>query len=125
MLGFHMICTETPAEAANIARAPLNRYLRRFVEAAADWTGGVSSADYPNYDKLIEGLSRETFETQTAKGAAWIGTPETITTQIRDYHEMVGGFEIASLQVNFDVISLADAERSIRLFSDEVMPAFA
>lgn len=38
---------------------------------------------------------------------------------------MVGGFEIASLQVNFDVISLADAERSIRLFSRKLMPAFA
>jgi len=125
MLGFHMICTETPQEAVRIAYDPLNRYLKRFVDAASDWTGGVSSADYPNYDKLIDGLSRETFETQVAKGAAWIGTPETIARQIRDYQEMVGGFEIASLQVNFDVISLADAERSIRLFSRKLMPAFA
>jgi hypothetical protein len=28
-------------------------------------------------DKLIAGLSKETFETQVEKGAAWVGTPET------------------------------------------------
>ena len=36
---------------------------------------------------------------------------------------MVGGFEIASLQVNFSAIPLEDAERSMRLFAQEVMPS--
>jgi alkanesulfonate monooxygenase SsuD/methylene tetrahydromethanopterin reductase-like flavin-dependent oxidoreductase (luciferase family) len=35
---------------------------------------------------------------QLEKGAAWVGTPETIAKQIRDYQQMVGGFEIASMQ---------------------------
>jgi hypothetical protein len=82
----------------------------------ADWTEGLNSKDYPNYDKLIGGLSKETFETQAEKGAAWVGTPETIAKQIRDYQQMVGGFEIASMQVNFSAIPLKDAERSMRLF---------
>jgi alkanesulfonate monooxygenase SsuD/methylene tetrahydromethanopterin reductase-like flavin-dependent oxidoreductase (luciferase family) len=34
---------------------------------------------------------------QVEKGAAWVGTPETIAKQIRDYQQMVGGFEIASM----------------------------
>ena len=36
---------------------------------------GTVSNDYPGYDKVIAQLDRETFETQVASGAAWIGTP--------------------------------------------------
>jgi natural product biosynthesis luciferase-like monooxygenase protein len=123
MLAFHMFCAETMEEAIRVARQPLNHYLKTLVAAAADWTEGLNSKDYPNYDKLIAGLSKETFETQVEKEAAWVGTPETIAKQIRDYQQMVGGFEIASLQVNFSAIPLEDAERSMRLFAQEVMPS--
>ena len=63
---------------------------------------GESSADYPGYDKIIAGLARETFETQVEKCAAWVGTPERILDTIATYQQQVGGFEIASLQVNFN-----------------------
>jgi len=125
MLAFHMYCAESEAAARRVARDPLNGYLKSLVDAASDWTSGAKSEDYPNYDKIIEGLSRETFESQVEKGAAWVGSPETIARQIADYQELVGGFEIASLQVNFNLIPLADAERSTRLFAAEVMPRFA
>jgi hypothetical protein len=36
----------------------------------------------------------------------------------------VGGFESASLRVNFGMIGQADAERSMTLFAREVMPHF-
>jgi hypothetical protein len=36
---------------------------------------------------------------------------------------MVGGFEIASMQVNFSAIPLKDAKRSMRLFAQEVIPS--
>ncbi len=78
MLAFHMFCAETDAEAVAVARQPLNRYLRSLVDAASAWTGGSASADYPNYDKIIDGLSKETFETQRAKSAAWVGPPQAI-----------------------------------------------
>jgi alkanesulfonate monooxygenase SsuD/methylene tetrahydromethanopterin reductase-like flavin-dependent oxidoreductase (luciferase family) len=60
---------------------------------------------------------------QLEKGAAWVGTPETIAKQIRDYQQMVGGSEIASMQVNFSTIPLKDAERSMRLFAQKVIPS--
>jgi hypothetical protein len=41
----------------------------------------------------------------------------------RDYQQMVGEFEIASMQVNFSAIPLGDAERSMRLFAQEVIPS--
>jgi len=125
MLAFHMFCADSEDEAVRIAREPLNRYLKTLVAAASDWTTGTSSADYPNYDKIIAGLAKETFETQRAKGAAWIGTPDRLVAQIRDYQAQVGAFEIASLQVNFNTLSRADAAASMRRFAAEVMPEFA
>lgn len=122
MLAFHMFCHESQAEAERIARAPLNRYLRSLVEAASEWCAGTSSADYPAYDKVIGALSQETFETQVAKCAAWVGTPERILETIHRYCDQVGGFDIASIQVNFNDIALADAEASMRLFGEKVLP---
>ena len=107
MLAFHMYCAESAAEAAAVARVPLNQYLKSIVDAASGWMSGVSSRDYPNYQKMIEGLSRETFESQVDKGLAWIGTPQEIRRAIDDYHRSVGGFECASLQVNFGMIGRA------------------
>ena len=95
------------------------------VDAAADWTAGLSSADYPGYDQIIEGLRRETFDSQVQKHAAWIGSPERVRDQIAAYREQVGGFEIASLQVNFNDLAVEHAERSMRLFAERVMPAVA
>ena len=125
MLAFHMYCADTSAKAAAVARAPLNQYLKSIVDAASGWMTGVSSRDYPNYQKMIESLSRETFESQADKGLAWIGTPEEIRNAIEGYHRGVGGFECASLQVNFGMIGRAEAEASMQLFAREVMPHFA
>jgi len=125
MLAFHMYCADTSAKAAAVARAPLNQYLKSIVDAASGWMTGVSSRDYPNYQKMIESLSRETFESQVDKGLAWIGTPEEIRNAIEGYHRGVGGFECASLQVNFGMIGRAEAEASMQLFAREVMPHFA
>ncbi len=125
MLAFHMFCHEDRKKAVEIARDPLNRYLKSLVTAASDWTSGMSSKDYPGYDKIIAGLAKENFETQTAKGAAWVGTPDEIRQQIAAYAELVGGFELASMQVNFNNILYEDALASMRLFAREVIPHFS
>jgi len=84
----------------------------------------MSSKDYPGYDKIAAILAKETIESQVKNGAAWIGTPAEIAAQIAEYNERVGGFESASLQVNFNTVSYADAEASVKLFSEQVMPKF-
>ena len=125
MLAFHMHCAPTREGAETTAREPLNRYLKTLVDAAAAWTEGLSSKDYPGYDRIIEGLRHETFDTQVQKGAAWVGAPEQIADVIAEYDERVGGFEIASLQVNFNTIDGEQALQSMRLFAEKVMPRFA
>jgi hypothetical protein len=73
---------------------------------------------------MIEIISKETFESQVEKGGAWIGTPDDIRKSIVSYDRQVGGFESASLQVNFGMIGQPDAEQSMALFAREVMPHF-
>ncbi len=124
MLAFHMYCEETTEDAAETARGPLNRYLKSLVDAASDWTGGMSSADYPGYDKIIAGLAKDSFETQVAKGAAWVGSPEDAADAVADYQRLVP-FESASMQVNFNTITVEQAAASMRLFAKHVIPKFA
>ncbi|MEM7593847.1 MAG: hypothetical protein AAF383_20445, partial [Cyanobacteria bacterium P01_A01_bin.83] len=50
--------------------------------------------------------------------------PHQIRDAISDYYEEVGGFDLASLQVNFNTLSFKDAAASTRLFAEEVMPHF-
>ena len=123
MLAFPMFCAADDDHAVQIARDPLNAYLTSLVDAASDWLHGQTSADYPNYDRIIAALAEETFETQREKGAAWVGTPDMLVQQIREYQGSVGGFEVASLQVNFNVLAREEAEASLRLFAEHVMPA--
>ena len=125
MLAFHMYCHHDADEAARIARDPLNRYLKSLVDAASGWVDGAESDNYKNYGKMIAALDAETFESQVEKGAAWVGTPEMLNEQIRAYDADIGGFDDASLQVNFNDMSYEDAERSVRLFGEKVMPIFA
>ena len=125
MLAFHMYCHEDTDEAARIARGPLTRYLKSLVDSARDWVNGAVSDNYKGYGKMIEALDRETFETQVEKGSAWVGTPEELSEQIRAYDTAIGGFDDASLQVNFNDMSYEDAEKSLKLFGEKVMPTFA
>ncbi|MAF48800.1 MAG: LLM class flavin-dependent oxidoreductase [Rhodospirillales bacterium] len=122
MLAHHMFCHEDDAKALEISRDPLNRYLRSLVSSASTWMEGTSSDDYPGYDKIIAMLAKETTETQMQKSAAFIGSPERLVDQIAEYQEITGGFEIASLQVNFNDLPLIEAERSVRLFGEKVIP---
>lgn len=69
-------------------------------------------------------LKEHTFEKTVAQGAAWVGTPAMIRAQIADYYERVGGFEIASVQGNFNDLPYELVERSFRLFAREVMPSY-
>jgi natural product biosynthesis luciferase-like monooxygenase protein len=125
MLAFHMFCHEDRNEARRIAKAPIDAYLKSLCDAAKDWSEGLSSADYPGYDKLIDILSKETMESQIEKAAAWVGSPDEIIALIKRLHGELGGFEHASMQINFNVLDQTLAKQSLELFAKAVMPAFA
>ena len=125
MLAFHMLCHEDGETARGLARDPINHYLRSLVEAASGWVTGASSADYPGYEQMFAAINQETFESILAHGGAWVGTPDEILQQIETYQAHVGGFEVASMQVNFATLGFGEARRSLELFAREVLPRAA
>jgi alkanesulfonate monooxygenase SsuD/methylene tetrahydromethanopterin reductase-like flavin-dependent oxidoreductase (luciferase family) len=125
MIAFHMFCDPDGARARAIAAPLIDNYLRSLVDAASDWLDGRTSQDYPGYDRVIAGLRASNAEDQMESGAAWVGTPDEIATTIARMREDFGGFEHASLQVNFNLMPFDQALESMRLFAREVMPRFA
>ena len=126
-LGLHMFCHEDREEARRIAQPNIDAYFESLVAAAeldSGWGAGTSSGDYPNYDSHIDKLRQANFDSLLESGTIWVGTPDDIKEQIAFYSDAVGGFDTASLQVNFHQISLDAAAASMRLFSSEVIPAF-
>jgi alkanesulfonate monooxygenase SsuD/methylene tetrahydromethanopterin reductase-like flavin-dependent oxidoreductase (luciferase family) len=125
MIAFHMFCDRDGERARAIASPLIDGYLRSNVDAASDWLDGRTSQDYPGYDKVIAGLRASSAADQMTTGAAWVGTPDEIAATIAQMHEDFGGFEQASLQVNFNLMPFDAAMASMRLFASEVMPRFA
>jgi len=124
MLAFHMFCDEDPARAQALASPLLDAYLHSLVDAAGDWLDGRTSADYPGYDHMIAQLRQSTAADQIASGAAWIGSSDEIADAITRARDEFGLFEHASLQINFNIMPLAAAQTSMRLFAQQVMPRF-
>ena len=124
MIAFHMFC-DTDGDRARALAAPLiDNYLASLVDAASDWLDGRTSQDYPGYDKIIAGLRASNAADQMTTGAAWVGTPDEIARTIATMQQDFGGFEHASLQVNFNLMPYDAALASMRLFAREVMPRF-
>jgi alkanesulfonate monooxygenase SsuD/methylene tetrahydromethanopterin reductase-like flavin-dependent oxidoreductase (luciferase family) len=124
MIAFHMFCDPDGERARAIASPLIDNYLRSLVDAASDWLDGRTSQDYPGYDKIIAGLRASNAADQMATGAAWVGTPDEIARTIATMREDFGGFEHASLQVNFNLMPFDAAMASMWLFAREVMPRF-
>jgi alkanesulfonate monooxygenase SsuD/methylene tetrahydromethanopterin reductase-like flavin-dependent oxidoreductase (luciferase family) len=125
MIAFHMFCDRDGERAHEIAAPLIDNYLRSLVDAASDWLDGRTSDDYPGYDKIIAGLRASNAADQMTTGAAWVGTPDEIARTIATMQQDFGGFEHASLQVNFNLMPFDEALASMRLFAREVMPRFA
>lgn len=124
MIAFHMFC-DTDGERARAFAGPfLDAYLASLVDAACDWLEGTNSTDYPGYDRVIAGLRAANAGEQIASGSAWIGTPDEIAATIARLQQEFGGFEEASLQVNFNTMPYEPALASVQLFAREVMPRF-
>ena len=81
--------------------------------------------DYPGYDKLMAHVLSDSAEKQVATGSAFIGTPADIVEMIRSYNGKVGGIDSVSLHFTPGNMPVEMAERSMRLFSKEVMPQVA
>jgi alkanesulfonate monooxygenase SsuD/methylene tetrahydromethanopterin reductase-like flavin-dependent oxidoreductase (luciferase family) len=119
---FFMCCAPTRDEATAAGLGPCNEHLRGLGSAAKEWLTGASTKDYPGYDKLMEHVLNDSAEKQMQGGSAFIGTPADIIEMLRSYNEKVGGIDSVSLHFTPGNMPVEMAERSMRLFSKEVMP---
>lgn len=124
-IAFMMYCAPTTEQAIADAAADVKAYFETLADAASGWSAGASTKDYPGYDKIVGALSNEDVHTQRKKCAAFVGSPEEIRDLIADFDRQIGGFDIASLQVNTKLLDVKKAEASMRLFAKEVIPKFA
>ena len=124
MLAVFMYCHEDREEAVRIAKPRIERHFGSIADAMSEHAGKQLSKDYKNYDKMIEKVRAETFESQLHHHAAFVGNPRDVREQLNEFEKVMGGVDQASMQVNFNDMTYADAERSVRLFGEKVMPYF-
>jgi len=122
MLAFHMYCEPDGVSARRTAKPFLDHYFQSMVDAAKDWVEGMTSTDYPGYDKMFAKIKELNTETQIASGSAWIGSPVEIRAELQRSFERFGRYDLASVQINFNLMPLAKALASLRLFASEIMP---
>lgn len=124
MAAFFMYCGTDRQAVYDFTRGPLTSYIRSLSDATASWGMGISSKDYPGYDKMAAEIKRQTFESTIETKTSFVGTPADIRAMLEYWNEQLGGLDIASLQVNFHDLSKERAAASMRLFASEVMPHF-
>ncbi len=125
MLAVFMLCHEDREEAIRIAKGPIERHFESIADAVAEHATRAPSPDYQNYDKLVAKMRAETFAGQVAHKAAFVGTPKDLIEQFHEFDTLMGGCDHASLQVNYNDMAYEDAESSVKLFGEKVMPHFA
>jgi alkanesulfonate monooxygenase SsuD/methylene tetrahydromethanopterin reductase-like flavin-dependent oxidoreductase (luciferase family) len=119
-----MYCAPTTEQAIAEVGPHVKAYFQTLTDAASGWVQGASTKDYPGYDKMVAALAKEDVHSQRAKSAAFVGNPAEIRDMIADYSRQVGGFDVASFQVNPKLLPVDKAAASMRLFAAEVMPRF-
>ncbi len=125
MIAVHMFCHEDFAPRPRNPARPVRGLLPGAVRIRRRVDQRHLVEGLPGYDELISRMKNFTLETQIEAGGAWVGTPDEIKAIIRRFEAAVGGIEHASLQINFGTLDFAEAQRSMRLFAREVLPAFA
>ncbi len=73
---------------------------------------------------MSEKIAAQTLESQIESMAAFVGTPDDIEEQLRAFNDATDGCDEGPMQVLYDDITDEDAERSVKLFGEEVVPRF-
>ncbi len=124
MLAVFMFCHRDGQQARRLAKGPIERHFRSIYDAMSDYARGELSQNYAGYDMMREKIAAETFDSQLAHNAAFVGTPAEIIEQLHQFDHDYGGCDEVSMQVCFNDMSFEDAEASVRLFGETVIPHF-
>lgn len=119
----HMYVSEDGDTARREAEPHINQYMETFIDASGVWNT-TDSKDYKGYNDIQQVLKAMTFDRVINENRALIGNPSEIIEKIH-YLKQKFGTEYLSLQCNFGMMPYDKALRSMQLFAEKVMPAFA
>jgi alkanesulfonate monooxygenase SsuD/methylene tetrahydromethanopterin reductase-like flavin-dependent oxidoreductase (luciferase family) len=113
----HIVVADTDAEARRIAKPAFDYHL-----ASLNWLRTMhGSTEFSSRLNVQRGQS---FEECLENGMAIAGSPETVRAAIERQAQTLG-INYLLTYLFFGTLAFADAERSLRLFSTEVMPKIA
>lgn len=110
---------ETDAEALEIARPQLQRYLQVWGDATKG-LAQVTSPDYAGYQGVVKGFDPNIDPAEVAKHTV-LGCPETVASRIGDLRDGLGVDTILWI-VDGGSPDASIMERTMRMFTSEVLP---
>ena len=116
-----LVVADTDEQAMEIADQYLRRYLDVWAEAVSAWDKRSSTAyrGYSGFGWMLRGVQAEKLYTS---GGAIVGSPATVADRIRELNTDIGGVDQILWQIDFGAMPLAEARRTLELFSDKVLP---
>jgi alkanesulfonate monooxygenase SsuD/methylene tetrahydromethanopterin reductase-like flavin-dependent oxidoreductase (luciferase family) len=118
----HVYVAPTDAEAAEEAREPERWYRDSYVRSIrADEIEGLHESVYRESDRAVQRMSKFDYDA-LLRDSLLVGSPETVIRKLADM-ERAGVGEVACW-MNFGGLPPEKVRRSMRLFAEEIMPAF-
>jgi alkanesulfonate monooxygenase SsuD/methylene tetrahydromethanopterin reductase-like flavin-dependent oxidoreductase (luciferase family) len=87
--------------------------------------GAAKSAHVMSAAANAQALMNINAEQAMVRGILFCGSPDTVTRQIMDFYDTVGGFDHLSMIGRSGFMTHAEATKSLKLFGKEVLPRLA
>lgn len=120
-LSFPCVVSEDGDEARRKGRFDEKRNTAAISDAVRAWSQTSSSA-YPGYERLADIGSRDAFDDKVAEDKLLVGTPDEVRAQLERIAERCGDDVTISLGVHSGHLAEEDAETTLRLLVDQVIP---
>ncbi len=119
-----MCCDESAERAEKLAREHMANYyitvMEHYEMASDHFTNMKGYKDYANNAELLRDIGLEAAGNAFVDINTW-GTPQQILEQLEDRRRQIGDFDL-TIQVSYGGMTRDNAEHSMRLFSQHVLP---
>src|SRR5947199_9702666 len=85
--------------------------------------GNEDSPTTRELNRVFEGMSKS-YDFWIDNGLALVGSPDTVIRKIQEQHDLIG-HDVLCTQHGFGHLAPELVKKSIKLFGEEVIPAFA
>ena len=110
----------TQAEAPLLASRALGR--ERIARTRVGFIGNEDSPTQRELARVFQGMNTS-YDFWIDNGLALVGSPETVAKQLKEQHQLIG-YDIFCANHRFGPLPQEQSSKSMRLFAEEVMPAF-